>query len=79
MISLALLTMIYFPLLYVKLYFKDVYYVTKHIRRKVLCSSGKLFLLFHYIHMLTYCVGYKQCFMFDAELNILYDIVSYLR
>ena len=34
---------------------------------KVLCSSGKLFLMFHYINMLTYCVGYKHCFMFDAE------------
>ena len=67
MISFMSLTLIYLPLLYVKCYIKDAYYVIKHIRRKVLYSSGKLLLLFHYINMLTYCVGYKHCFMFDAE------------
>ena len=46
---------------------KDANYVIEHIRRKVLCSSGKVLLLFHYINMLTYSVVYKHCFMFDAE------------
>ena len=27
----------------------------------------KLLMLFHYINMLTYCVGYKHCYMFNAE------------
>ena len=36
-------------------------------------------LLIHYNNILTYCVVYKHCYMFNAELNILYYIVSYFR
>ena len=27
----------------------------------------KIIVLFHYISMLTYCVVYKHCYMFNAE------------
>ena len=39
----------------------------KHITITAKCSSGKLLLLFYYINFLTYCVGYKHCYMFNAE------------
>ena len=32
-------------------------------QKKFLCSSGKLLLLFYYIYMVTYCVGYKHFFV----------------
>ena len=46
---------------------EDTYKVIKPIRRNARCCSGRLLLLFQYINMLTYCVVYKHCYMFNAE------------